>query len=108
MNKFKLLAIAFVFATTTIFANSISNPGISGDEIRKQIIELVDASNSDFNAPISANITFSFSSEGEIIVLKVESIDKDVLTFIRENVNGKVLANPGKVKKTYEMKITIK
>ena len=44
----------------------------------------------------------------ESLVLKVESLDKNVLTFIRENINGKKIENPGKVKKKYEMFITVK
>ena len=43
MNKFKLLAIAFVFGTASLFANSINNPEVSGDEIRAQINELINA-----------------------------------------------------------------
>jgi hypothetical protein len=108
MNKFRLLAIAFVFGTASLFATSIVNPNVSGDEIRKQIVEIVDNTNNNFETPVSTKITFSFGSEGEIIVLKVESTDNDILTFIRKNINGKVLQNPGKVKKEYEMLITIK
>jgi len=108
MNKFKLMAIAFVFGTASLFASSINNPEVSGDEIRTQIVELVNASANNIDAKISVNITFSFNSEGEIVVLKVESREKEVLNFVRENINGKKIENPGKVRKKYEMFITIK
>ena len=108
MNKFKLMAIAFVLGTASLFASPINNPDVSSDEIRSQIIELVNASASNIDTEISANITFSFNTEGEIVVLKVESLDKNVLTFIRENINGKKIENPGKVRKKYEMFITVK
>lgn len=108
MNKFKLLAIAFVFGTASLFANSINNPEVSGDEIRAQITELINASSANLETKVSANITFSFNTEGEIVILKVQSMDKDVLDFVRENLNGKKIENPGKSKKKYEMFITIK
>lgn len=108
MNKFKLMAIALVFGAASLFANTISNPEISGDEIRKQIIELVDNVSDNLEIRTSVNVTFTFNSEGEIVVLKVGSKDKDVLSFIRENMNGKTIENPGKEKKKYNMVITIK
>lgn len=108
MNKFKLMAIALVFGAASLFANTISNPEASGDEIRKQIIELVDNVDADLDVKTSVNVTFSFNSEGEIVVLKVGSKESNVLNFIRENLNGKTIENPGKEKKKYSMLITIK
>lgn len=108
MNKFKLLAIAFVLGTTTLFANNIVTPEISRDEIRKQIVELVQDSNNNFSTNVNVHVTFTFSSEGELVVLKVNSINKKVLEFVRENLNGKVLAKPGKVHRHYTMPIVIK
>lgn len=108
MNKFKLLAIAFVLGTTSLFANNIVNPEISKDEIRKQIVELVQDSNTAIDAEAEVRVTFTFSSEGEIVILKVNSTNKNVLSFVRENLNGKVLAKPGKVYKQYTMPIIIK
>ncbi len=108
MNKFKLMAIALVLGTTSLFANNIVNPEISKDEIRKQIVELVQDSNHTINAKIEVKVTFTFSSEGEIVILKVNSTDSAVLTFVRENLNGKVLAKPGKAHKHYTMPIVIK
>jgi len=102
------MAIALVFGAASLFANTISNPEISGDEIRKQIIELVDNVSDNLEIRTSVNVTFTFNSEGEIVVLKVGSKDKDVLSFIRENMNGKTIENPGKEKKKYNMVITIK
>jgi hypothetical protein len=108
MNKFKLMAIAFVFGTASLFASTITNPEVSGDEIRSQIVALVDASAKTLESPISVEITFSFNSEGEIVILKVQSRDKEILDFIRTNINGEKLENPGKMRKKYEMFITVK
>jgi len=107
MNKFRLLAIALVFGTMSLFANSIPTSEVSKDEIRAQIIELVENSQNTIESEVTVKVTFTFSSEGEIVVKKVGSTDKDVLAFIRENINSKKLENPGKVNKNYTMPIVI-
>ena len=78
------------------------------EEIRIQIIELVQDSNDIVSEPIDVKVTFSFNIKGEIVVLKVGSTDRKILTFIRENLNGKVLEYPGKVYKQYTMPISFK
>ena len=108
MNKFRLLAIALVFGTTSLFASTIITPDVSKDDIRKQIIELVENSTTEINSQVIVNVTFTFNTSGEIVVLKVNSKDKQVLTFIRENLNSKTLENPGKANRHYTMAINIK
>jgi hypothetical protein len=107
MKKSKLFLVAFAIGTLGLFANNEETPSVSKDEIRKQIIELLETSTTDVAAEISVNITFTFNTEGEIVVLKVASIDKEILNFVRENVNGQKIENPGKVKRQYTMPISI-
>ncbi len=108
MNKFRLLAIALVLGTTSLFANTIISPEVSKDEIRKQIVELVGNSKVSIDETVTVNVTFTFSSEGEIVVLKVDSRDEQVLNFVRKNLNSKKLEKPGKANKRFSMPITIK
>jgi len=108
MNKFRLLAIALVLGTTSLLANTIINPEVSRDEIRKQIVELVGNSKVSIDDITTVNVTFTFSSEGEIVVLKVDSRDEQVLNFVRKNLNSKKLEKPGKVNRHFSMPITIK
>ena len=108
MKKFKFLAIALMFGTMSLFANTINNPEVSKDEIRKQIVELVESSNANLSTEAYVDLTFTFSTEGEIVVLQVNSADREVLSFIRENLNYKKIENPGKVNRKYTMSITIK
>jgi hypothetical protein len=108
MNKFKLLAIVLVMGVTSLFANSNIDPDVSKDEIRKQIIELVDNTTIVFEKEIIVYVTFTFNTEGEIIVLNVNSKDKDVLSFIRKNLNNKKLEKPGRVNREYTLPINIK
>jgi len=107
MNKFRLVAIALVFGTTGLFASTIITPDVSKDEIRAQIIELVENSETIIENQVVVHVTFTFSTSGEIVVLKVNSTDKQVLTFIRENLNSKSLENPGKANRHYTMAIII-
>lgn len=108
MNKFKVLAIALVLGASSLFANNIINSDVSKDDIRKQIIELVQNSENSIDNQVTINVTFTFSTAGEIIVKKVNSRDKEVLSFIRENINKKILVNPGKVNRNYTMSFVIK
>lgn len=108
MNKFKLLAIVLVMGVTSLFASSNIDPDVSKDEIRKQIIELVEKTATVFENETTVNVTFTFNTEGEIIVLNVNSKDREVLAFIRENLNNKKLENPGRVKREYTLPISIK
>ena len=108
MNKFRLVAIALVFGTTSLFASTIITPDVSKDEIRAQIIELVENSETIIENQVVVHVTFTFSTSGEIVVLKVNSTDKKVLSFIRETLNNKKLENPGKTYRHYTMAINVK
>ena len=108
MKNDKIIISSICIGTISLFANNIETPKVSKDEIRKQIVELFETSTTNVTSEISVNITFTFNTEGEIVVLKVESKDKEVLKFVRENLNGKTIENPGKVKREYTMPINIK
>ena len=60
MKKFKLMAIALVMGTTSLFATSIVNPVGSIEEIREQITELVDAANVNFDENKTVDLIFTF------------------------------------------------
>ncbi|WP_111707278.1 hypothetical protein [Lutibacter citreus] len=108
MNKFKLLTIALFLGSASLFASTIINPVVSKDEIRKQIVELVASSTGSVENEIVVDVTFTFSTEGEIVVKKLSTRDKHVLKFVRENLNGKKIANPGRANRNYTMPIIIK
>jgi hypothetical protein len=102
-----LVALALVIGTTTLFANNV-NPDNSTNEIRNQIVALMDAPNFNINQEITVTITFTFSSAGEIVVLNVDSKDSDVLNYVRKNLNQKVISNPGEKFKHYTIPLTIR
>lgn len=107
MKKVQLLLVAFVMGTLSLFANNVETPNVSKDEIRKQIIELIESTEMNFEQNSFVNITFTFNTEGEIIVLKVDSMNQNIISFVRENLNGKKLEKPGKVNKEYIMPISV-
>ncbi len=107
MRKFKLLALALVIGTAGLFASNGEETTTPKNEIRSQIAKLLKAPDFAVENDMTVNITFTFSSEGEIVVLKVDSGNRDVLEFIRENLNYKKLQSPGEREKIYTMPLKI-
>lgn len=107
MKKFKLLVLVFVVGTMGLFANNIDTPTVSKDEIRSQIVELLNVNNTTLTSNTYVNVVFTFNTAGEIIVLKVESMDKEILSYIRENLNGQKIEKPGRVNREYKMPINV-
>ena len=108
MKKFKLLAIAFMFGTASLFASKGVSSLAPEKEIRTQIVELLTTPNFTIQNEMNTTITFTFNSEGEIVVLSVDSVDRDVLNYIRENLNRKKIQNPGERDETFTMALKIK
>ena len=107
MRKLKLLAVALLIGTTTLFANNL-NPDDSTKEIRNQIAALMDTPSFNIDQEITVTITFTFSSVGEIVVLNINSKDSDVLNYVRQNLNHKIISNPGEKFKQYTIPLTIR
>lgn len=107
MKKLKLFAFALFIGTTTLFANNV-NSDYSTKEMRNQIVALMDAPNFNINQEIKVLITFTFSSDGEIVVLNVDSKETEVLNYVRKNLNQKVISNPGEKFKHYTIPLTLR
>lgn len=107
MKKIMFTAITLVIVTTTLLATNI-NPNDSEKNISTQILKLLDTPDFNIIEEVTINIIFTFNSVGEIIVLSVDSKDSDVLNYIREFLNHKVILNPGKRDKIYSIPLTVK
>ena len=107
MRKFKLLALALVIGTASIFAASGDDPKEANKKIRNQIVSLLQTPDFVIENETVVNLTFTFSSEGEIIVLNVDSRNKDIRDYIRENINYKIVKNPGERDKLYTMPLKV-
>jgi len=108
MRKFKLLALAFVIGTASLFAFSTNDIGGPEKEIRNQIITLLETPDFEIEQDMSVIIKFTFNSEGQIIVLCAGCKDKEIVDYIRKNLNQKKFATPGEINKIYRIPFTIK
>ncbi|PHS53339.1 MAG: hypothetical protein COB01_05215 [Lutibacter sp.] len=108
MRKFKLLALALVIGTASLFATNGDDPKETNKKIRTQIVNLLDTPDFVFDKDVTVVLTFTFSSEGEIVILKVDSRDANILNYIRENLNYKKVNNPGERDKLYTMPLKVK
>ena len=102
-----LTALALVITTTTLLASN-TNPDGSNKNIRNQIQKLFDVTDFHVNENVTVEIVFTFDSTDEIIVLKVDSTDSDVLKYVRENLNHKTISNPGIKDRHYMIPLVIK
>ena len=106
MRKFQLLALAFVIGTASVFA---VNPNPTPKKvIRSQIVDLLTTPEFDVNTTMTVHVTFTFNSDGQIVVLKVDSRNKDVLNYLRTHLNYQKVDNPGEKDKIYSMDLKIK
>ena len=105
MKKFKLLALSLVIGTASLFATTVED--VSKDEIRSQIVELLQTPDFGIVSEMTVNISFTFSSEGEVVVLGVDSKNRNILNYVRENLNYKKIQNPGEKDKLYTMPLKV-
>ncbi|GGK39442.1 MULTISPECIES: hypothetical protein [Flavobacteriaceae] len=108
MKKFKLIAIALVIGTSSLFATTTSKLESPEKTIRTEIIELLKSPDFNIEKEVTIILTFTFSSEGEIVVLNVNSKNPEILNFIRKNLNYHKITNPGERDKLYTMPLKMK
>tara|TARA_R110001583_G_scaffold137891_1_gene289447 strand:- start:838 stop:1173 length:336 start_codon:yes stop_codon:yes gene_type:complete len=108
MKNFKLVALAFVIGTSSLFAFDAEGLDLSKNKIRNQIEKLLTVANIAVEKEMTVDLTFTFSSNGEIVVLNVNSRDPEVLEFIRKNLNYHKIENPGERDKIYSMPLNLK
>jgi len=108
MKNLKLWALAFIIGTTGVFATTIDLPDVPIKQIGMQISDLLTEPDFTVRENMKVEVVFTFNSEGEIIVLKVDSKDKDVLNYVRETLNHKKVAIPGEMNRVFTLPLTIK
>lgn len=108
MKKFKLVALALVIGTSSLFAFDTEGLDLSKNEIRDQIVKLLETADFTVENETTINLTFTFSSQGEIVVLNVDSKEPELLKFIRKNLNYHEIENPGVRDKIYTMPLNLK
>ena len=107
MRKLKLLALALVISTAGLFAN-VNSPDVTKKELRNQIVELLQSPDFVVMEERTVILKFTFSSDGEIVVLCPGCENQDIVKYIRENLNYKKFETPGVRDKLYKIPLTIK
>lgn len=107
MKKFKLLLLAFVIGTASLFAMETGNPENPENEMRTEIVKLLQSPNFTIDKEINVVLKFTFNSEGEIVVLCAGCKDREIISYIRENLNRRKFENPGIKDKIYKLPLKI-
>ncbi|NOR27993.1 MAG: hypothetical protein GQ540_05645 [Lutibacter sp.] len=107
MKKFKLMALALVIGTASLFAANAEGLKEPTKEIRTQIVNLLQTPDFIIENETVVTLTFTFSSQGEIVILNVDTRDKNILNYVRENLNYKKVDNPGERDKIYTMPLKV-
>lgn len=85
MRNLKLFTLALLIGTTSLFAFNNSNV----DELKNQEFSILETSDFAGEKEPNVKLTFSVNSNSDIVVLNVNSKNKDVLNFVRKKLNGK-------------------
>lgn len=108
MKKFKLMALAFLIGTASLFAFNVDDEEKPSKEIRNEIVQLLQAPDFELKEDVNVILKFTFSSEGEIVVLCPGCENKDITDYIRKNLNYKKFKNPGERNKIYLLPLKLK
>lgn len=106
MKNLKIFAIALIISTSSLFAAEIV-PDIPAKDIRSQVVELLANPEFQINEELVVNVVFTFSSEGDIIVLKIDSTNPNVKQYIRDHINHKMIATPGEPNREFTLPLRI-
>jgi hypothetical protein len=109
MKKFNLLALALAIGTMSLFATTTTNevPDIPVKVIATQIASLFTTPDFAIEEDLNVNILFTFDSEGKIVVLRVYSSDKDVLNYVYETLNHKMIQTPGEMNRAFKLPLKL-
>lgn len=106
MRTLKLTLVALIIGTSTLLATTTATPDLKG-ELRAQILELLATPEFTVEENVTVNIEFTFSTAGEIVVLKIDSYDKAIVSWVRENLNYQKISDPGTAHKVYSVPLTL-
>ena len=108
MRRLVLLALAIVIGSASLFAANGEDPITPKKEIRTEIMKLLETPDFVLTEDIDVVIKFTFSSEGEIVILCPGCKDKRITDYLRKNLNYKKFNTPGERDKIYKMPLKIK
>jgi len=107
MKKIKFLALAFVIATSSLFATEIV-PDIPVKEIRTQIDKLLPTPDFVIENDQTVNVFYRFDMLGRVSVLWVESSNTKVLNYVRDNKHHKLVEINDDYDKVFKMELKLR
>ena len=103
--KSTLMALVLLVGTTLTAANPIVDK-VNKDEASKEIAQLLDDPDFEFENGTAAIVTLIVNSEGEMVILSVSTEDRQIENYIKSRLDHQKLANTLETGKTYELPIT--
>ena len=108
MKKLKLLALAFVIGTSSLFAINVDFLDNPEKEMRSELVKMLDSPDLFVDDDITVMLKFTFNSEGEIVLLCPGCKNKKIVDYMRSHLNNRKFENPGIKDKIYTLPLTIK
>lgn len=108
MKKLALFIVTFAIGVASLFATNTNNLKNPTKELRNEIIQLLQNPDFALEKDVTVTIKFTFSSEGEMVVLCPGCKDKELKQFISTKLNYKKFEHFGVKDKIYRMPLTFK
>jgi hypothetical protein len=108
MKNLKLLALALVIGTASLFANNTSVLDIPAKQVGDQVSELFQAPEFAVEKEEVVRTLFTFDSEGKIVIINIASSKKEVKDYIRKTMENQIIPTPGEENRVFSIPISIK
>ena len=108
MKKLAVLFFAFAMSLTTTFANNDDDK--RKEEVNKTLRTTIVSLLGDYQGTVSseAEVTFMLNRENQIVIISVDSKNKEVESFVKERLNYKRIKDTAsKAMKIYKLPIKI-
>jgi len=108
MKNLKVLALAFVISSASVFASTNEILDIPVKQIRSQLADLFEDPKFEIDNNTKLNVIFKFNEEGEIIILHISSRDEEVRKYVTKTLNEKAIQIPGEADRIFRLPISLK
>ncbi len=109
MRKISLVVVAAaMFAVGSVSANNNPTPSSSKSELASQIHKMLSDNNFAIGDDLTADVRFMVNSDGEIVVISVDTTNNELEGFVKGRLNYKKVKSDGAVTgKTYTVPVRI-
>ncbi len=107
MKKFNVLLVALALLIGTLFSNAAVTVPVVKTTTSIQLEDLLKNPHFTIEADAFCNFTFLINSEGEIVVLSVDTDDHTIEKFIKKRLNHKKLNSSLERGKVYQVPVRI-